>query len=1249
MKHLFLAFLTSSIFLSSSCQRILSTSGSSDLSVNISVVANSNTNPVSFAVTFNHSVSSLSSSNLVVGNGVIASINGSAYNYTVDVTPSAPQVAVSLDLVAGSVVDSTGHTNKATTSAVVNYDSVKPSVVISSSVSSPTNLSLIPITFTFSENIMGFNESQIGVTNGVTSAGSLAGGSGVYTVNVLPNANATVAINLPANKLTDLAGNSNTAATQFNITSDTIVPTLTISSTAPANTNISPIPFTFTFSKSVTGFVVGDIQITNGTVVPNSLTGGPSLYTVNVTPSGNSVTVFVDVAASAAIDSAGNASTAAAQFSRVYLNSTPTVVISSSVGNPTNGSTIPLTFTFSTSMTGFTSGDVLLTNATVVGGSFAGGPTIYTMSVTPTGNGTVTVNVPANAAQDIASNGNSAATQYSTLYDTSSPTTTISSTAPPTLNVSPIPFSVTFNENVNNFVSTDINVTNGSISSFSGGPAIYTFNVTPAGQGAVTVNVAASVAQDNAGNNNLVAASYSRTYDSISPTTTISSNSSATTNVAPIPVTITFNENVLGFIATDIAVTNGTISAFAGGPAVYTFNLTPSGQGAVTINVAPGVAQDGSGNGNSVATQLSRTYDTVSPSVTISSTTAAPPTVINSSPIPVTFTFSESVTGFTAADISVVNGTVAGGIISGGPSVYTANITPTANFTGDVTVDVGAGLVDDPGNNGNSAAAQLVRKYDGSAPTVLISSSEPQPTSNTIFDVSVIFSEDVSGFVASDVSVTNGTVATIVANSNSDYTVSISATSLGLVSVMVNASVAQDAGGNNNTAAPAPLNRNYVACTVGTVTFDNNGPGTATVTHGALSVDADHIWENFGDQGGPSLTWNFGMIPSTLTLTSQCIEDVTGIIVGASNISTISSLQKLKRLSVLDLSNNQVSALAADQFIKNVLLQDLNLSQNLLTLISANQFSTNSSLKILNLGENQISSLAATQFTNNTALTSLNIAVNQLTTLDSSQFAALTNLQTLDISSNMLTALDPGTFANNPNLLTLRMGYNSFGSFDVNLFSQQPLLQVLDLSGAGLTTIDSQQFINNTELLEVWAPSNQVTAIDPAIFNANTKLKIIAFYNNEITSLDPLQFANNSELEFVDFTSNQLSMLDPNLLSGNPALTTASFATNSISSLSPTQFSNNPLLLSVNFVQNSLTTLDPNLFIANPNINQVSFGNNALPSSVVDNLVIDVSTHSTTSGGFINAQNQSPAAPRTSTSDSSYTNLIGRGWSLNLD
>ena len=85
----------------------------------------------------------------------------------------------------------------------------------------------------------------------------------------------------------------------------------------------------------------------------------------------------------------------------------------------------------------------------------------------------------------------------------------------------------------------------------------------------------------------------------------------ATTSIAvrigtPIAVTAGFDEPVTGFTAGGVSVVNGSAGSFSGsdGDTVYTFAVVPDAIGAVTVDIAAGVAEDSGGNGNRAAPRL---------------------------------------------------------------------------------------------------------------------------------------------------------------------------------------------------------------------------------------------------------------------------------------------------------------------------------------------------------------------------------------------------------------------------------------------------------------------------------------------------------------------------------------------------------------------------------------------------------------------------------------------------------------------
>ena len=78
--------------------------------------------------------------------------------------------------------------------------------------------------------------------------------------------------------------------------------------------------------------------------------------------------------------------------------------------------------------------------------------------------------------------------------------------------------------------------------------------------------------------------------------------------------------------------------------------------------------------------------DTSGPTVTITDDTDG--TVTGSDTVTFTFTFSEAVNGFTADDITVTGGTKGTFSGSDGDTSFTLVVTPDANSTTDITVDV---------------------------------------------------------------------------------------------------------------------------------------------------------------------------------------------------------------------------------------------------------------------------------------------------------------------------------------------------------------------------------------------------------------------------------------------------------------------------------------------------------------------------------------------------------------------------------
>ena len=415
---------------------------------------------------------------------------------------------------------------------------------------------------------------------------------------------------------------------------------------------------------------------------------------------------------------------------------------------------------------------------------------------------------------------------------------------------------VVFSEAVTGFVQSELSVSGTSGATITAwdakiGGTDYVATITPTRTGTAIFNVAANVAEDAAENLNTAAAQQTVQIDLTHPTVSIDVPSSPHTAAAQqtvqidlthptvsidVPsspqngaydVTVVFSEAVTGFVQSELSVsgTSGaTITAWDAkiGGTDYIATITPTRTGTAIFNVAANVAEDTAENLNTAAVQQTVQIDLTHPTVSIDV-----PSSPQNGAYDVTVVFSEAVTGFVQSELSV-SGTSGATITAWdakiGGTDYIATITPTR--TGTAIFNVAANVAEDAAENLNTAAAQQTVQVDLTHPTVSI--DVPSSPQNGAYDVTVVFSEAVTGFVQSELSVSGTSGATITAwdpkDGGTDYVAMITPTQTGTAMFNVAANVAQDAAENLNTAAVVQTVQ--VDLTVPTVVF--NEPETST-------------------------------------------------------------------------------------------------------------------------------------------------------------------------------------------------------------------------------------------------------------------------------------------------------------------------------------------------------------------------------------------------------------------------------------
>jgi hypothetical protein len=121
-------------------------------------------------------------------------------------------------------------------------DTTRPTVAITSAAATIT-AAAFTATFTFSEDVSGFELGDITVANGTAGTFGTTSAS-VYTAVITPTATGTVTVDVAEGVAQDTAGNTNTAATQFSILY--IAATVWLYAGAGAGTNDGDVVTTWT-------------------------------------------------------------------------------------------------------------------------------------------------------------------------------------------------------------------------------------------------------------------------------------------------------------------------------------------------------------------------------------------------------------------------------------------------------------------------------------------------------------------------------------------------------------------------------------------------------------------------------------------------------------------------------------------------------------------------------------------------------------------------------------------------------------------------------------------------------------------------------------------------------------------------------------------------------------------------------------------------------------------------------------------
>lgn len=228
----------------------------------------------------------------------------------------------------------------------------------------------------------------------------------------------------------------------------------------------APYTIDITFSEPITGLEESDFTITNGTIQASSLTGSGANWTVSIVPNANGdVSITLPAASATDTDGDNNTNTASNTLVTTYIapgSDQPIPTLSTANSVVLSAYTVSINFT--ESVTGLELSDFLTTNATL--SNLTGTGANYTILVTPSNIGEISINLPKNSATDQDGDNLMNPTSNLLISNYTTPLTVAIFGATAT-DSQEFDINLTFSDAINGLETTDFQITNGTVTSIT--------------------------------------------------------------------------------------------------------------------------------------------------------------------------------------------------------------------------------------------------------------------------------------------------------------------------------------------------------------------------------------------------------------------------------------------------------------------------------------------------------------------------------------------------------------------------------------------------------------------------------------------------------------------------------------------------------------------------------------------------------------------------------------------------------------
>lgn len=256
-------------------------------------------------------------------------------------------------------------------------------------------------------------------------------------------------------------------------------------------------------------------------------------------------------------------------------------------------------------------------------------------------------------------------------------------------------------------------------------------------------------------------------------------------------------------------------------------------------------------------------------------------------------------------------------------------------------------------------------------------------------------------------------------------------------------------------------------------------------------------------------------------------------------------------ITILDVSNNQLTELSSNSFQELPSLQTLRMSGNGISEVMERSFTNLPSLMSIDLSNNPVRwihddalmgmaylrmlSIQTTKLrklgkmmSDAPSLHTVNLASNQIEAIEDENFESNRQLQILDLSQNRISKVSAKAFANLDRLRYLNMNSNPIVSLPELEFGSS-ILQLVDFTNCQLEEVPGKM---PASVADFRLGNNKLKQIRAESFENITNLRLVTLNNNEITQVEEKAFGTIERLMEIWLSYNKLKSV-PRLLPRN--------------------------------------------------------------------------------------------------------------------